>query len=156
MHAVMMESLEEYLAGVAGAGGSRDVEAHLSDLSNVPGRDPVACGRFRSCSASLRQDEAETWGIAPGFYAKVMEQVSRAQAGARVRRPLCPGSGVRPAAGVCVVADPGGVGRLPGDPRSRVPVGPSPEAILAQQNAPAFETASAEDNMLVTLTAYGH
>src|SRR5208283_4114231 len=35
-------------------------------------------------------------------------------------------------------------------------VGPSPEAILAQQNAPAFETARAEDNMLVTLTAYEH
>ena len=34
--------------------------------------------------------------------------------------------------------------------------GPSPEAILAQQNSPAFDTASAEDNMLVTLTAYEH
>jgi len=36
------------------------------------------------------------------------------------------------------------------------PVGPSPEAILAQQNAPAFETARAEDNMLATLTDYEH
>jgi hypothetical protein len=36
---------------------------------------------------------------------------------------------------------------------SRSPVGPSPEAILAQQNAPGFGM-NAENNMLVTLTAY--
>ena len=39
---------------------------------------------------------------------------------------------------------------------SRFPVGSSPEAILAQQNAPGFESAGAEDNMLATLTAYEH
>jgi hypothetical protein len=39
---------------------------------------------------------------------------------------------------------------------SRYPVGTSPEAILAQQNAPAFETGGAENNMLATLTAYEH
>jgi hypothetical protein len=34
------------------------------------------------------------------------------------------------------------------------PAGPSPEAIMAQQESPAFETAPAPDNMLVTLTTY--
>jgi hypothetical protein len=34
--------------------------------------------------------------------------------------------------------------------------GPSPEAVMAQQNSPAFDSASAPDNMLVTLTAYEH
>ena len=38
---------------------------------------------------------------------------------------------------------------------ARYPVrGPSPETVMAQENSPAFETAKAEDNMLVTLTAY--
>ena len=32
--------------------------------------------------------------------------------------------------------------------------GPSPEAVMAQQDSPTFESAPAQDNMLVTLTAY--
>lgn len=32
--------------------------------------------------------------------------------------------------------------------------GPSPDAILAQQESPAFDSDAAQDNMLVTLTAY--
>jgi hypothetical protein len=32
--------------------------------------------------------------------------------------------------------------------------GPSPEAVMAQQDSPTFESAPARDNMLVTLTAY--
>jgi len=34
------------------------------------------------------------------------------------------------------------------------PVGLSPEAVMAQQDMPAFDSAPAPDNMLVTLTAY--
>lgn len=34
------------------------------------------------------------------------------------------------------------------------PGGPSPEAVMAQQNSPSFDSAPARDNMLVTLTAY--
>jgi hypothetical protein len=30
----------------------------------------------------------------------------------------------------------------------------SPEAVMAQEDSPAFDSASAQDNMLVTLTAY--
>jgi hypothetical protein len=33
-------------------------------------------------------------------------------------------------------------------------VGPSPETIMAQQESPSFESAPAQDGMLVTLTAY--
>ena len=32
--------------------------------------------------------------------------------------------------------------------------GPSPDAILAQQESPAFDTAAGQDGMLATLTAY--
>jgi hypothetical protein len=32
--------------------------------------------------------------------------------------------------------------------------GPSAEAVMAQENSPAFDSASAQDQMLVTLTAY--
>jgi hypothetical protein len=37
---------------------------------------------------------------------------------------------------------------------TRYPSGLSPEAVMAQENSPAFDSASAQDNMLVTLTAY--
>ena len=37
---------------------------------------------------------------------------------------------------------------------AQYPVGPSPDAIMAQQESPAFDSAAAQDNMLVTLTAY--
>ena len=37
---------------------------------------------------------------------------------------------------------------------ARYAVGPSPDAIMAQQESPAFDSAAAPDNMLVTLTAY--
>ena len=37
---------------------------------------------------------------------------------------------------------------------TELPGGPSPEAVMAQQNSPAFDSAPARDNMLVTLTAY--
>ena len=36
---------------------------------------------------------------------------------------------------------------------AQYPVGPSPEAVLAQQNAPSFDSGPARDHMLVTLTA---
>jgi hypothetical protein len=37
---------------------------------------------------------------------------------------------------------------------TRYPSGLSPEAVMAQEGSPAFDSAPAQDNMLVTLTAY--
>ena len=34
------------------------------------------------------------------------------------------------------------------------PGGPSPEAVMAEQDSPTFDAAPGRDNMLVTLTAY--
>ena len=101
---------------------------------------------------SLRADEVVE--PAPGFYARVVEQVGRSKpapwfAGllsldmAFGRRLVFASLLLMAVMGSYLVTHEAGV-----------QVGPSPEAILAQQNAPAFETARAEDNMLVTLTAY--
>jgi len=32
--------------------------------------------------------------------------------------------------------------------------GPSPETVMAEQNSPTFDSGTAHDNMLVTMTAY--
>jgi anti-sigma factor RsiW len=155
MHAVMMESLEEYLAGSLEPAALRDVEAHLSTCRTC--REEIRGMRNVSqLFGFLRQDAAETWGIAPGFYSKVMEQVAQ-------RKPvpsfaslfvLDLAFGRRLVfASLLTVAVLGG---YLVSHESHYSVGPSPEAILAQQNAPSFETARAEDNMLATLTAYEH
>jgi hypothetical protein len=37
---------------------------------------------------------------------------------------------------------------------SEYPTGLSPEAVMAQQDSPAYETAAARENMLATMTTY--
>jgi anti-sigma factor RsiW len=151
----MMENLEEYLAGTLEPAEFREVETHLSTCGmcreEIRGMQDLA-GLF----GALRRDESETWDIAPGFSAKVMELVGR-------RKPvpafaslfaLDTAFGRRLVfASLLIVAVLGG---YLVSHESQFPVGSSPEAILAQQNAPGFETGLAENNMLGTLTAYEH
>jgi hypothetical protein len=133
----------------------REIEAHLSACRTC--REEIHGMRDVSqLFGSLRPEETGAWGIAPGFYAKVMGQVNQRKTvptfaslfalDAVLGRRLV-------FASLLTLAVLGGY--LVSHETDH-PVGPSPEAILAQQNAPAFETARAEDNMLVTLTAYEH
>ena len=156
MHAVIMESLEEYLAGSLEPAALRKIEAHLDSCPAC--REEI--GSMREVAhlfGSLRTDGPESWNIGSGFYANVMNQVARS-------RPAVSWAGFFSLdmafgrrlvfASLLTLAVLGGY-LVTHEAQS--PVGPSPEAILAQQNAPGFATASAEDNMLaVTLTAYEH
>jgi anti-sigma factor RsiW len=155
MHAVVMESLEEYLTGTLEPATVRDIEAHLSTCGKC--REEIHGMREVSqLFASLRPVESEPWGIAPGFYTKVMTQVSqrRTVPGFASLFALDLAFGRRLVfASLLTLAVLGGY--LVSHEKD-YPSGPSPEAILAQQNGPAFETARAEDNMLVTLTGYEH
>lgn len=155
MHAVIFVNLEEYLAGTLERAELRDIEAHLTNCGTcreeIRGMQDVS-----QLFGALRPDEAETWDIAPGFAVKVLEQVSR-------RKPLPVFAGFFGLnlefgrrlvfASLLMLAVLGG---YLVSHESQYSAGLSPEAILAQQNAPGFETASAENNMLVTLTAYEH
>ena len=155
MHAVVMDSLEEYLAGCLQPVALRKIEAHLSSCPLC--REEVQSMQEVSlCFGSLKQTETESWDIAPGFYSKVMEQVSQRKANRSFANlfALDLAFGRRLVfSSLLTLAVLGGflVTR-----ETQYPVGTSPEAILAQQDAPAFQTARAEDNMLVTLTAYEH
>ena len=144
----------EFLAGTLEPAELRDIEAHLSACEmcreEIRGMQEVA-GLF----GALRLDETETWPVGPGFSAKVMEQVTR-------RKPVpafasffalsTPFGRRLVFASLLMLAVAGGYLVTH---ESQYTAGPSPEAILAQQNAPGFE-ANAENNMLVTLTAYEH
>jgi len=155
MHAVTMESLEEYLAGTLEPADLREIEAHLSACRTC--REEIHSMREVSqLFGSLRPEEAGAWGEAPGFYAKVMGQVRQRKTVPAFANffALDVAFGRRLVfASLLTLALLGGY--LVSHERD-YPVGPSPEAILAQQTAPAFQTARAEDNMLVTLTAYEH
>jgi predicted anti-sigma-YlaC factor YlaD len=154
MHAVVMESLEEYLAGALEPAALRHIEAHLSTCGacreEIHGMQEVS-----QLLGVFRQAETEDWGVAPGFYSKVMAQVGERKKASTFANlfSLDLAFGRRLVfASLLTLAVLGGY--LVSHEKDR-PLGPSPEAILAQQNAPAFQ-GPAEDNMLATLTAYEH
>jgi anti-sigma factor RsiW len=152
MHGVVTESLEEYLAGTLDPVALRNIEAHLN-----------ACGMCRDQMRSMQDVSQlfvslraeESCEPSPGFYAEVMERVSERRAApsfanffglnlAFERRLVFASLLTLAVLGSFLVA------------REWDQGSPSPEAVLAQQNSPAFDAQSGEDNMLVTLTAYEH
>jgi len=154
MHAVMMENLEDYLAGTLEPAQFQEIEAHLNTCGMC--REEIRGMRELSgFFGSLRMAETEASSVTPGFSARVMKQVGR-------RKPVPAFAGFFVLnlgfarrlvfASLVTVAVLGGYLVTH---ESQYPAGSSPEAILAQQNAPGFE-ANAENNMLVTLTAYEH
>jgi anti-sigma factor RsiW len=151
MHAVVMESVEEYLSGALEPAVERRIATHLS-----------ACEACREELASIQDVSllfgslrcAEALEPPPGFYARVMER-----AGARKAAPsfaslfaLDFAFGRRLAFGSLVTM--AVLGSFLVVRESNSPAGPSPETVMAQEYSPAFDSAPAQDNMLLTLTAY--
>jgi len=152
MHAVVTDSLEEYLAGALEPVSQRAIEAHLSTCDVC--REEVSSMQDISLLFGSLRLEDDTVQPSPGFCAGVMQHVG----------------GLKPAptfAGLFALDFAFGrrlvfaslmtlaiLGGFLATRESQYPVGPSPDAIMAQQEAPAFDSAAAQDNMLVTLTAY--
>lgn len=155
MHAVVMDSLEEYLSGLLEPAELRVVEAHLSTCQLC--RDQVqGMQQVSLLFGSLRSEEAVS--PSPQFYARVVDQVQTQRratpsfAGlfdmdfAFGRRLVFASLLTLAAAGSFLVAREAGASHG----------GISPDAVMAQQNSPGFDSDHAPDNMLVTLTAYEH
>jgi len=149
MHAVIMESLEDYLAGSLEPQHLRQIEAHLASCPSCQ-EEVSAMQEVSGMLAVLRPDD--TVQPAPGFYARVADRVNQSKP-----LPWYAAMGFDLAfsrrlvfASLLVM---GVMGSYLATREANLPVGPSPEAILAQQNAPSFDS-NAEDNMLLTLTAY--
>jgi anti-sigma factor RsiW len=151
MHAVVMESLEEYLSGTLKPETQRDIEAHLSICASC--RQEVASmqeisGLFESLVAE------EALEPAPGFYARVMQQVGGRKAAPSLaaffgldltfaRRLVFASLLMLAALGSYLVSR-----------EAEFPTGSSPDAVMAQQESPQFEAAPAHEAMLATMTAY--
>ena len=151
MHAVVMESLEEYLSGTLKPAVLRDFEAHLGSCETC--RREVAGMRQVSQWFGAFKVEEEL-APAPGFYARVMRQVGHRQAVpsfagffaldfAFGRRLVFASLLTLAALGSYLVSH-----------ESEYPTGLSAEAVMEQQDSPAYDTARAQENMLATMTAY--
>ncbi len=166
MHGVVRDSIEGYLSGSLDRAEERTVEAHLA---GCPGcREEL--GRIQAVSrmfASLRSPAAvsgdfseavfeEAVAPPPGFCARVMQAVE-----ARKATPSFAGLFALDFAfgrrllvsSLLTLMLVGGflISRETGTTR-----GPAPDTLLAQQDSPGFEQASASDSMLATLTSYEH
>jgi anti-sigma factor RsiW len=152
MHAVVMDSLEEYFAGTLEPAAHREIEAHLNNCQTC--REEVRNMQDVSLLfTSLRPNEV--CDPSPGFFAGVMQQVGEN----KLATPSFAGwFGLDFAFGRRIVFASlltlAILGSYLVTHEAEFPVGPSPEAVMAQQDLPSFDSAPAQDNMLVTLTAY--
>jgi anti-sigma factor RsiW len=151
MHAVVMDSLEEYLSGAIEPAGQRAIEAHLLECG--PCREEVkGMQEVSQLFASLRTDEV--FGPSPVFTAAVMQNVAELKPAPTFASlfDLDFAFGRRLVfASLVLLAV---LGSVLATREAQYSAGPSPEAIMAQQDFPAFDSAPSQDNMLVTLTAY--
>lgn len=150
MHAVVMDSLEEYLSGALEPAAKRSIEAHLSTCNacreEVRGMQDVS-----QLFVSFRAEEEVE--ASAGFFAAVMQQVE-------AQRPAPTFSSLFALdfvfgrrlvfASLMMLAV---LGTYLVSREVEYPAGPSAEAVMAQEDSPAIDAAPA-DNMLVTLTAY--
>jgi anti-sigma factor RsiW len=151
MHAVVMESLEAYLSGALEPADRRDIEAHLSNCEMCR-KELRGMREVSQWLVSLRSEEV--LAPAPGFCARVIEQVGERKAvpsfASLFALDLAFGRRLAFASLLTLAI----LGSYLVSRETGYPTGPSPEAVMAQQDSPAFDSDSAGDNMLVTLTAY--
>lgn len=151
MHAVVMDSLEEYLSGAIEPAVQRAIEAHLLECGScreeVRGMQEVSL-----LFASMRTDEV--FDSSSVFTASVMQNVAELKPAPTFASlfALDFAFGRRLVfASLVLLAV---LGSVLATREAQYSAGPSPEAIMAQQDFPAFDSAPSQDNMLVTLTAY--
>jgi len=150
MHSVVMEHLEEYLAGALNPAAQREIEAHLNTCEScreeVQGMQEVG-QLFRSLQTE--PEEAPTPSL--GFYARVL-QTARSQSapGFASLFALDFAFGRRLVfASLLTLAV---LGSYLVSRETDYNAGPSPEAVMAQDNS--SPAAADRDRMLVTLTSY--
>lgn len=153
MHAAVMEAIEDYFSGSLEPVEVRKIEAHLSTCEQC--REEIRSLREMSALfGSLRTEEVVEPSAA--FSARVLQQV-------RETKPVPAFAGIFSLdlvfarrlvfASLVMLAV---LGSLLVTRESTAPAGISPEAIMAQQDAPGFDSLPARDNMLITLTTYEH
>jgi len=153
MHSVVVESLEEFLAGTLEPAERLTIERHLNDCGQcreeVHGMQGVSL-----LFSSFRTEEA--FEPAGGFYARVTQRVEAAKPSPSFASLFALDAIFgRKLVFSCLLT----LGLLGGYLVSRETsyvAGPTPEAMMAEQTQAGFDSAPAPESMLVTLTNYEH
>jgi anti-sigma factor RsiW len=153
MHAVVIQSLEDYLAGALEPAAQREIEAHLNICTSC--REEIrSMQEVSQMFLTLRsEEELEPSG---SFYAGVLQCVEAQKPEPSIaslfsldlvfaRRLVFASLLTLAVLGSYLVSR-----------EANYTPGFSPEAVMAQQESPAFANGAAQENMLVTLTAYEH
>jgi len=151
MHAVVMQDLEDYLSGTLTPRVQQEIEAHVSSCDSC--RAEIQA--FREVSDSFDALRTDQTILPPaGFCARVMGQIEQQ----RIRPSVTSLLGLDFAFGRRLVFASlltlAVLGSYLISRETGYPAGPTAEAVLAQQESPAFNSAPGQDNMLVSLTAY--
>jgi len=155
MHAVVMDSLEEYLSGTLLPAQLREIEAHLN-ICEMCRQEVAGMQEVSQWFGALKSDPelAEELTPAPGFYAKVMREVGNRQTVPSFAGLFALNFAFGRRLALASLLTLAALGSFLVSYESDIPSGPSPEAVMAQQDSPAYENARAQENMLATLTAY--
>jgi len=153
MHAAVLDRLEEYLSGVLTPADRREIEAHLNTCDAC--REEVrSMQEFSECLVFLRSEETDA--PSPGFYAGIVERVERQTASPGFASlfswHFAFGRRIAFASFLMLAV----LGSYLWMGESVTVTGLTPEAVMAQQESPKFDSGPAQDNMLITLTAYEH
>lgn len=157
MHEVVMESLEEFLAGTLEPVERRAIEAHLGGCAACR-NELQAMEDLNLLFGSLHAPESAQaeFDAAPGFYLRVMNRISESNTAPAWSSwfPLDPVWGRRLVFS-CLAALVAMGTYLVSNERSYAS-GPMPDAIMAEQTQPSFDSAPPSESMLVTLANYEH
>jgi len=152
MHAVVTESLEEYLSGVLEPAVRRSIETHLHDCAScraeVGGMADVS-----QLFGALRSQPCEP---AAGFYARVVERIEANRFAPSFAGLFAFDLGFAKRLAFSCMLTLAVLGSVLLSREMSYRSGFTPDAVLAQDSTTASvsDSAPAQDNMLLTLTAY--
>lgn len=153
MHAVVIQSLEEYLAGALEPASHREIEAHLNVCASC--REEIrSMQEVSQMFLTLRSDEVveRSGSFFAGVIQKVEAQKPEPAYGGLFGLDLTFARRLAFASLLTLAV----LGSYLVSREANYSAGFSPEAVMAQQESPSFDSGPAQDNMLVTLTAYEH
>ncbi|HLK68571.1 MAG TPA: zf-HC2 domain-containing protein [Bryobacteraceae bacterium] len=151
MHVVVMDSLEEYLAGMLEPATQRKIEAHLSACKMC--REEIhSMQDVSSLFGALRSDEM--FEPSTNFYAGVRQQIAESKPAPSFAGIFAMDFALGRRLVFASLITLAVLGSYLVSSEIEYQAGPSPAAIMAEQDSPSFDAAPARDNMLVTLTAY--
>jgi anti-sigma factor RsiW len=153
MHAVVMESLEEFLAGTLEPEESHTIQEHIGNCAAC--REEIQAMQDVSLLFGSLQVK-ESMEVPAGFYARVRQQVEERAAAPSWNSffALNPAVGRRLVFSCLVVLV--AMGTYLVSSEREYTSAPMPDAVMAEQTQPSFESALAPENMLVTLANYEH